>query len=496
MAARPNDALPNIVVIMTDDQDLTMGSLDTMPQLQQALVQQGMSFSNFYLPQSLCCPSRVSFLRGQYTHNHQVYTNLPPLGGFDKAYSLGLEQSTIATTLKQAGYRTALVGKYLNGYPLDGQVTYIPPGWDYWFSPITEDAYGSYNYLVNDNGQVVGYGSSRTDYITDVLTGKALSFLDSTASDEPFFLLLTYYAPHSPANPAQRHIALFPDAEVPRTPSFDEADVSDKPTFLQMRPLLTITETKSLDWQYRRRLQSLQAVDEGIGAVIDALQRSNRLDQTYLFFLSDNGYHLGQHRLPPGKGSPYEEDIHGPLVVRGPGVPAAASRDELVAMIDLAPTLAELGGGALGHIADGRSLVPLLHSLDPAPAWRQSLLIEAYLDPHAFTPTRPANWEPPDTGDATMAQPSYTALHTGRYIYVEYSDNNRELYDLQYDPYEVSNRWRNASAAMRSQLADYLATLRTCEGAFCRIADLAPPPDYQIEPRRVFLPALQRINPS
>ncbi len=489
---------PNIVVIMTDDQDLTMGSMEFMPRLRQHLAQQGMTFSQFFATQTLCCPSRVTFLRGQYTHNHQVYTNLPPLGGFEKVLALNLESDTVATALNDAGYHTGLIGKYLNGYPLSSQQTYVPPGWDEWFVPITNSAYGSYNYTVNDNGVLVSYGQTQADYITDVLAAEALGFIDRNsgqASNPPFFLFLSFYAPHSPANPARRHVNLFPDAQVPRTPGFNESDMSDKPVWMQAYPSLTITETQQLDSQYRRRAQSLQAVDEAIEAIVQMLQTAGELDNTYILFLSDNGYHLGQHRLPTGKGTPYEEDIHLPLIVRGPGVPAGVERNEITAMIDLAPTLVELGSAALGYPVDGRSLAPLLHSTAPVAGWRQSLLIEYYRDSALRVPDRPANWEPLEPMDVaaqglSQQQAEYKALRTARYIYVERGSPNQELYDLVQDPDQVRNRWREAPAAMQGQLAAFLAPLHACAAETCRTLDALSPPAYQAPPGRTYVPLL------
>jgi arylsulfatase A-like enzyme len=282
---------------------------------------------------------------------------------------------------------------------------------------------------------------------------------------------------------------------VPRTPGFNEGDMSDKPSWMQAYPSVTISETQQLDYQYRRRAQSLQAVDEAIEAIVQTLQSAGALDNTYIMFLSDNGYHLGQHRLPTGKGTPYEEDIHLPLVVRGPGVPAGVERNEITAMIDLAPTLVELGGGILGYPADGRSLVSLLHSTGPAANWRQSLLIEYYLDAALHVPDRPANWEPLEPMDVashslSQQQAAYTALRTARYIYVERGSPDQELYDLVHDHDQVYNRWREAPAAMQSQLTTFLAPLRTCAAATCRSLDALAPPAYQVPPGRFDLPLL------
>ena len=476
-----------------------MGSLDYMAYLQALIGDQGMSFSQFFVPQSLCCPARVTFLRGQYTHNHQVYTNIPPLGGFEKAHALGLENATVATALRNRGYHTALIGKYLNGYPLSDDQTYIPPGWDEWFSPVNNGGYGSYNYTVNDNGVLRSYGNTPEDYITDVLAQEGVDFLDRTVTqfpNDPFFLFLSFYAPHSPANPAPRHIDLFPDAQVPRTAGFNEADMSDKPAFMQVAPSLTEAEIQQLDYQYRRRAQSLQAVDEAIELLIQTLQSIGKLDNTYVFFVSDNGYHLGQHRLPVGKGTPYEEDIRLPLVVRGPGVPAGVVRGDLTSMVDLAPTLVEIAGGSLPYSIDGRSLLPLLHSVAPVAGWRQSLLIEHYQGLAQVVPDRPADWEPLDPMDRWLAglpeqDTYYTALHTKRYIYIARLGPNEELYDTVYDSYQARNRWSLAPATMRSQVEAFLAPMRNCAGQTCRTLEARPPPQWVVPPYPMYLPVVR-----
>ena len=143
---------PNIVMILADDLDQMFNTIDTMPNLQALLIAQGMTFSHSMVPVPVCCPAHASLLTGQLVHNHRVYANVPPIGGFAAAYANGLENATVATALHSAGYRTALLGKYLNGYPNADAPTYIPPGWDEWFVPISDNAYGSYDYTVNDNG--------------------------------------------------------------------------------------------------------------------------------------------------------------------------------------------------------------------------------------------------------------------------------------------------------------------------------------------------------
>ena len=351
---------PNIVLILTDDLDLELGSLAVMPNLQQLLINQGASFDNYIVPLSLCCPSRSTILTGQYTHNHQVYTNSGPTGGYQKFFDLGLEATTIATALQGAGYQTVLLGKYLNGYPLADDPLHVPAGWSEWYSPESGNAYAGLDYTMNENGSPKYYGTLPEDYLTDVISAKADDFIVRKASaGDPFFVYLAPYNPHQPATPPVRFQNDFPGVQAPRTPSFNEADVSDKPQFIQDLPLLTDTQIGSLDDLYRGRLQCLEAVDELIANLVATLDAVHQLENTYIVFTSDNGYHEGQHRLLDGKYTAYEPDLRVPLIVRGPGVTAATSLAPLASEVDLAPTLAQLAQATLPLPTDGRSLVPL-----------------------------------------------------------------------------------------------------------------------------------------
>jgi arylsulfatase A-like enzyme len=484
---------------MTDDQDLMLGSLDFMPRLQSQLAKQGMTFTNFFVPIPLCCPARASLWRGQYVHNHQIYTNTPPLGGFAKAYATELENATLATALDAAGYRTALFGKYLNGYPLPTDRTYIPPGWDRWFAPITDSAYQSYDYEVNDDGVIRQYGQAEGDYITDVLVGQTVDFIQETAAvspSTPFFAALMVYAPHLPAAAAPRHVGLFSHAQVPRTAAFNEADVSDKPGFIQAFPTLTPADIQEADAIYRARLRSLQAVDEAIKLLVRTLQVAGQLDNTYIFFTSDNGFHLGQHRFQPGKGTPYEEDIRVPLIVRGPGIPAGTMRQELATLIDLAPTMADAAGISLAVASDGRSLLPLLHSAAPATNWRQTIFVEHYRTQTAAQTASSGPLEPPDPFDRQLADaeqtlPDYTVLRTGGYKVIERSPTSREVYNLVNDPYELRNLASSVDPNFMAEAADRLAAFKTCRGPECQTIDALPPPQLRLQARH-YLPMLLR----
>jgi arylsulfatase A-like enzyme len=488
--AAPADTRPNIVLIMADDLDWLLGTLDYTPNIRTLLQYEGVTFDNALVPVSLCCPSRVSLLRGQYVHNHQIYTNGPPDGGFDRAVALGLEQQTVATVLQASGYTTALVGKYLNGYPATGQETYIPPGWDEFYSPSSDQAYFGYNYSMNMNGVLVPFGSDPEDYMTDVLSGIAVNYLTRTVpTGEPFFLYLSTYAPHGPSTPAPRHAGLFNDVNMPVGGSFNELDISDKPPFLSTLPLLTITQTVEMNQRYRERLRSMQAVDEMVATLVTTLQTSGVLTNTYIIFTSDNGYHLGQHRLPAGKYTNYEEDLRVPLIVRGPGVPISQTTSALVSTMDLAPTFAEIAGTSMPSFIDGRSLLGLLSGLV---VWREVFFLEQYPffsnvgdDPGL----RNGLLEPgePDTtwlkiqspgvlcNSDIEPKPIYTGIHGTRYKYVEHHACDPELYDLLLDRYEMENLALQAPQALRIELANWLRVMETCAAETCRIFEMAPP---------------------
>ena len=440
---------PNIILILADDLDV--GSIAFMPNLQALLTEQGMTFTNYFANVPLCCPSRASILRGQYAHNHQVLTNRAPDGGYEKFRDLGHETSTIAAWLQDAGYRTVLLGKYLNGYP-DNDETYVPPGWDEWYG-IVSGLY--FNYQLNENGQVVSYDSRPQNYETDVLTRKATDFIRRMAQIAPFFIYLVPNAPHAPVTPAPRHQNEFTGVNAPRPLSFNESDVSDKPAWVQNLPPLTADDVAQIDEDYRNRLRSLLAVDDMIKIIVDTLEALHELDQTYIFFSSDNGFHQGDHRIPFGKNTAYEESIHLPLIVRGPGAPAGEARDHLASVVDLAPTFAELGGATFPGFVDGRSLTPLLNSPSPFNSWRNSVLIE--------------HWVNRDEGI-----PEFQALRSNSYLYVEYDTNEREFYDLRNDPFELENLYPTADSALLAQFSSRLDSLRQCTGADCFPSDDVP----------------------
>jgi arylsulfatase A-like enzyme len=474
---------PNIIFILTDDLDMRV--FNRMPRLQTLLTDQGTTLANNFVSLSLCCPARTTILRGQYAHNTGVFTNALPGGGFQKVFDTGLERSTVATWLQTAGYRTALMGKYLNGYPGTAGNTYVPPGWDEWHALVGGARY--FDYRLNENGRVVSYGSAARDYLTDVLSRKANAFVRRMAASgdgKPFFLYITPYAPHGPATPAPRHADRFPNAQAPRTPSFNEEDVSDKPLWVQNHSPLTRRQITTMDDLAQRRRQSMLAVEDLVENLIATLAGTGQLANTYIFFSSDNGFHQGQHRLRSGKNTAFEEDLRVPLVVRGPGVPAGQLRDELSVNIDLAPTFAELAGADIPDFVDGRSLVPLLGaSRTPVEGWRQAFLLEHGF-PGELAPSAGADEDAEDAEaeeplpDATAPRkaPVFQGLRTSAPLtYIEYVNGERELYDLGADPNQLQNGYVTADPALLVRLATWLNLLRDCAGAVCRSAERGAP---------------------
>lgn len=452
------DAQPNIVFIMSDDQDVA--TMQYMPQVQALLAAQGTTFENSFVTSSICCPSNVTALTGQYTNNHGVLNNILPTGGFQKFVNMRTDgdpatqgdESTLATWLDDAGYNTARVGKYLVGYPIDS--TYVPPGWDEWYS-----TYGGattyFGYRLNENGTVVQHGANEEDYLTDTLTNKAVDFINRAEANDaqPFFLQFTPTAPHGDnmmngaPTPAPRHVGMFAGAQAPRTPSFNEADVSDKPPPIRNFPLLSSAQIAAIDREYQTRLESLQSLDEGIGQIIDTLAARGELENTYIVYTSDNGYHLGQHRFFDGKFQVYEEDIRVPLIIRGPGVSERVTVEQMAVNIDLAPTMARWGRATPDRVMDGQSLTPLLGQGGETQNWRTDFLVELY-----------RHLPPAQNGDVIKA------LRTEHEVYVEYQSGPRELYDLRTDPYQLQNMYATADPAHIAELSQRLAVLAVSTG--------------------------------
>ncbi len=444
---------PNFVFILTDD--MRKDDLAYMPKTRALLGTEGMQFENAFVSYGLCCPSRATILRGQYAHNTGVWTNgnSPNTtdGGWEGFKARGHEQDNLAIRLANAGYRTGLLGKYLNHYR--GRA--VPPGWDRWFATST---FRYFDYDVNDNGTIKHFGTAERDYLTDVLRRQTQQFIGgSVAGGRPFFAYVAPIAPHGPNTPAPRHQHTFDGLKAPRLDSFNEEDVSDKPPWIQSQPMLDDAQIAKIDARHEGRAETLQALDDLVAGVVNKLQSVGALENTYIVFTSDNGQHAGEHRIPDGKAQPYEESIRMPLLVRGPGVGAGSTTNRLALNTDYFPTFTDLAGATTPEYVDGRSLRPLLEG-STATTWRSAFLLERGINPYP--------------GLSQDAEPFYGIRTSDGRKYVEYSGGFRELYDLKTDPYELLNSYDATSPPVG--LARRLEALKGCAGATCRAAEDGP----------------------
>jgi arylsulfatase A-like enzyme len=445
----PLDPRPNIVFVLTDD--LSSNLVPYMPHV-RALADAGTSFQNYFVVDSLCCPSRSAIFTGQYPHDNGVFTNSGSDGGYLAYNRFHNPPKSFGLALQSAGYRTGFMGKYLNGYqPHDRQA----PGWNVW--DVAGDGYPEFNYNLNENGKIVPFGSAPRDYLTDVLAEKATSFIHTSRElGKPFALEVATFAPHKPLVPAPRDRGTFPTVRDPRTPAFDHSP-RHPPSWLVRQPL-SGRDIARLDATFRLRVETVQAVDRMMGAIEAALAATGELRNTYIIFSSDNGYHLGEYRLLAGKQTAFDTDIKVPLVVAGPGVPAGHVVHAMASSIDLAPTFEQIAGARPTDVPDGVSLLPLLHGGQAPRDWQRAVLIEHHGPP---MPSSDPDAQPYRAG----IPPSYEAMRTPQFLYVEYATGSREYYDLTKDPYELDNLIGSLSHARRVALHEQLLRLAACHGA-------------------------------
>jgi len=419
----PRGSRPNILVIITDDQRFDTIK-DAMPRTQARIFNEGVTFTAAYATTPLCCPSRSSILTGMYASHHGVLNNDSTLNAV-----------TFVERLQQAGYYTGLVGKYLNSVEATPK-----PCYDYWVGMPSEGEY--YNPYLNVNG----IWTNPQGYLTYLLRDYAIDFLKNAAArrDQPFFLFFNPKTPHLPLEPAPSDTNLYSNLLPYRPPNYNEQDVSDKPAWLRSKPRLGAQAQKSLDSLRQRQLQMLWSLDLSIEAILDELKNQGRLDQTVIFYISDNGYFWGEHRLT-GKVRVYEPASRVAFALRYPALaPAGKIETRLVANIDIAPTIYQLAGLPVPPEVDGRSLLALFQ---PQPDWRKELLLEA--------------WPPGQY---------YSAAHTGRHVYVENENDRPELYDLTKDPNQLQNSVDDTNyAAIVNDLKERLRKLLTA------IGDKTPP---------------------
>ena len=422
-AAERAASRPNIVVIVTDDQRI--GMLWAMDGVRQ-LATRGMTFRNAIVSDPLCCPARASLLTGRYAGGHGVWSNAAPYG-WQAFHDAGNEEHTVATALQAGGYRTGLIGKYLNGYETAGN--FVPPGWDRWFA-MSGGTGAYYDYGVVDFDARDGiverrhFGIDPADYSTSVIGREAVRFIRTTPVGQPLFLYAAVRAPHGPSVPAHGDRGTFDGHVWGHGPAFNERDVRDKPGYIRGLDRFSLAEVQGLELRTQRATETLLAVDRMVVALIEALRDSHRLANTMVVFTSDNGVARGEHRWQY-KVVPYEESVRVPLIVRYDPLLRGTSRagsvaDGLVANVDLAPTWAKLGGVVLDAPVDGVTFDGLLAGGAPS---RNDVLLESL----QFQP------------DRGPSVPGYCGLRTLHRKYVRYDTGEEEFYRLDKDPAELVN---------------------------------------------------------
>jgi N-acetylglucosamine-6-sulfatase len=446
---------PNILVLETDDQ--TLAEMEVLPNVRSLIGGQGVTFDNNFDSFSLCCPSRATFLTGQYSHNNGVRGNAPPQGGYQALD----KTNTLAVWLQRAGYYTVHLGKFLNGYGRQNPAE-IPPGWSEWHGAVDPTTYRYYNYTLNEGGTLHTYCATPEPscYQTDVFREKANEIIKRRAAAGRFFLWVAFLADHAGAPresddppqlgtpmPAPRHRDAFKNTPLPRPPNFNEADVSDKPRSIQRRPLLNAPRIAAIQENWQQRRETLLAADEAVKSIVDTLRSTGQLDNTLIIFTSDNGFFHGEHRVANGKVLWYEPSIHLPLLMRWTGnksLPRGVHRSQLVMNVDDAETILDAANARPGRTEDGVSLLPFWH--DAGKEIGRDLLID----------------NQPGAGH-------FDGIRTQHYKYAEYANGDRELYDLRKDPYELQSEHANpAYDAIRASLAARLHVLVKCSGGSCR----------------------------
>ena len=546
-SADPPAPRPNVVLLMTDDQ--TLEEMSALPRTTSWVGGRGATFNRAYISYPLCCPSRATILSGRYMHNTGVRGNSAPSGGWEAFTGGATEQKALPTWLQEAGYYNVAIGKYMNGY--SGAPAPIPPGWDEWYGKYSEydpSVHGAriyFNYRFREDPPAVGgvpcpsgdpvvagepfnchYGQAPSDYQTDVIREKAVEAIHRLGGDtnpqRPFFLNVSFNAPHSPYVPAPRHDGYLSGLPIEKPAGSNEKNIEDKPRFLRRLPRLGKRKLRQIVQRRRGALEMLLSVDQAVEQIVTALAQENELSNTYLIFVSDNGYFSGEHRIRQGKYLPHEPSSHVPLLIRGPGIPAGGVSDELVSNVDIAETIRDAAGAAAAIQQDGRSLLPFARL--PGLRSTRPLLLEADTGPgiddegaEGPDPTdqrklkrfrkrlkkqrkalrrqckrlkrespkrallcfkrgvRNLEQEPTDVG-YNLRAPAYRALRTDRYLLSLYSTGAIELYDMRRDPHQLhSVHKKGPYKAVRKWMLDRLNQIANCQGASCS-AHVGPEP--------------------
>ncbi|XP_075065556.1 N-acetylglucosamine-6-sulfatase [Mixophyes fleayi] len=488
---------PNVVLILTDDQDVSLGGMIPLKKTKRLIADLGVTFTNAYVGSALCCPSRASILSGRYPHNHHVVNNTIEGNCSSKAWQKTQEPYTFPAYLQTMGYQTLFAGKYLNQYGTEdaGGVGHVPPGWSYWFALEKNSKY--YNYTLSVNGKARNYGQNYSvDYLTDVLANISLDFLKYKSNYEPFFMMIATPAPHSPWTAAPQYGNTFQNTSAPRTGSFNVHGKDKHWLIRQAKTPMTNSSIQFLDNAFRKRWQTLLSVDDLVEKLLKDLEARGELDNTFIFFTSDNGYHTGQFSLPIDKRQLYEFDIKVPLLVRGPGIKPNQISKALVANIDLGPTILDIAGLDLNKTQmDGMSFFPILKNSNVT--WRSDMLVEYQGEGDNRTdPSCPALGPGvsqcfPDCVCEDAFNNTYacvrtiSAAHDLQYCEFDDAEVFVEVYNLTADPHQLTNIAKTIDKEVLEKMNHRLMILQSCSGVSCRTPGVFDP-RYLFDPQLMF----------
>nr|XP_058936331.1 N-acetylglucosamine-6-sulfatase isoform X2 [Kogia breviceps] len=453
---------PNVVLLLADDQDEVLGGMTPLKKTKALIGGMGMTFSSAYVPSALCCPSRASILTGKYPHNHHVVNNTLEGNCSSKSWQKIQEPDTFPAILRSmCGYQTFFAGKYLNEYgaPDAGGLAHVPLGWSYWYALEKNSKY--YNYTLSINGKARKHGENYSvDYLTDVLANVSLDFLDYKSNSEPFFMMISTPAPHSPWTAAPQYQNTFQNVFAPRNKNFNIHGTNKHWLIRQAKTPMTNSSIQFLDNAFRKRWQTLLSVDDLVEKLVKRLEFSRELNDTYIFYTSDNGYHTGQFSLPIDKRQLYEFDIKVPLLVRGPGIKPNQTSKMLVANIDLGPTILDIAGYNLNKTQmDGMSFLPILKGASNL-TWRSDVLVEYQGEGRNVT------------------DPTCPSLSPGVSVFVE-------VYNLTADPHQINNIAKSIDPELLGKMNYRLMMLQSCSGPTCRTPGVFDP-RYRFDPRLMF----------
>ncbi|XP_068609013.1 LOW QUALITY PROTEIN: glucosamine (N-acetyl)-6-sulfatase (Sanfilippo disease IIID), b [Brachionichthys hirsutus] len=481
----PSAKPSNILLIVVDDQDLVLGGMTPMKKTKALIGDAGATFVNAFTVTPLCCPSRSSILTGRYPHNHGVRNNSLSGNCSSSAWQEGPEAGAFPVFLSKQKYQTFFAGKYLNQYGQKavGGVGHVPPGWDQWHALVGNSQY--YNYTLSVNGKEEKHGERyEDDYLTDLMTNRSLNFLDNRSPQHPFFLMLCPPAPHAPWTAAPQYQKEFLDVKAPRDGSFDKPG-KDKHWLLRQPPSpMSNGSVDFLDDVFRKRWQTLLSVDDMVEMLVKKLDSLKELDETYVFYTSDNGYHTGQFSLPIDKRQLYEFDIRIPLLVRGPGIKPGQTLPAPVLNIDLAPTLLDISGFNLSSLnVDGQSFLSQM-----APSLRNGTARPFFLIEYTGEGSPTSDPTCPKLGPGVshcfpdcVCEDSYNNTYAcvrtvdgGQNLqYCEFADSESfvELYNMTADPHQLENIVKKVDPSVLQAMNQRLIKLQSCEGDSCRHGD-------------------------